>query len=374
MTSVKTALFPEDRGPYGPLTRWATDPAYTQILVNSPKNVWVTKDGETMPLPPNECFDNDEHLQRVQQNLAAAAYQSIGSSNPVVDLEDEYGHRVQMSDASISPEGHGTITVIKQQSLEVDGFNVAIASFPTAPKTMDDLIEQEAVSRRAAAFLRLAVKAKANILFVGGRGSGKTTLMRACADYIPTDERVVVVEDAAELGLSSPQAVHLTTNAHLSMEALIPAALRMSPDRLIVGECRGGETAAVLQAMKSDFPGSMSALHVNSPDQILGRLEAVCMMSEMPLSSIGERVHSSLDLVVFNGKKREGSRRVRLVTEIFEANASDNSFVPVFQAEKNPVGSWRLQPTGWKPAILGTKFKAAGIEVNPSVFDPQIGD
>ncbi len=283
------------------------DDTVTEIMVNGPKNIYVEREGRLFSTDLE--FASEERLQDVVQKIAADQNKVVNQSSPIVDTRLQDGSRVN----------------IVLPPVAVDGVAMSIRKFSGNPLTMDRLVETAALSAELRDFLRVMVEAGYNIFISGGTGCGKTTFLNALAEYIPPEERVVTIEDSAELQLC--QVKHLVRlearNANLegrleiSIRDLVRTSLRMRPDRIIVGECRGPEALEVLQAFHTGHDGSFSTGHANSTEDMLSRLETMVLMgSDMPLLAVRQQIASGIDLIVHLGRLRDKSRRVLEVSEV----------------------------------------------------------
>ena len=304
--ALATRLVDEMRGlgPLGPLLR---DTDITDIMVNGLGSVYVERFGKLEQA--NVRFRDVDHLTHIAQRMAQTAGRRVDELSPMCDARLEDGSRVNI----IAPP------------LAIDGAAISIRRFRKGGFTIDDLTRNGAMSRGMAALLQLAVEARLNIVVSGGTGSGKTTLLNALSGYIDADERVVTLEDAAELQLRQPHVVRLETRppsaegtGEIAMNLLLKNALRMRPDRIIVGEVRGTEALDALQAMNTGHPGSMFTVHANNPRDTLARLEYMLMMAsgEMPLAAIRNQVVSAVDLIVQGARFRDGTRRITAITDV----------------------------------------------------------
>lgn len=304
--ALATRLVDEMRGlgPLGPLLR---DENVTDIMVNGLHSVYVERFGKLEKAKIQ--FRNADHLTHIAQRIAQTAGRRVDELSPMCDARLEDGSRVNI----IGPP------------LAIDGAAISIRRFREGGFTIDDLTRNNAMSRGMASLLQLAVEARLNIVVSGGTGSGKTTLLNALSGYISPEERVVTLEDAAELRLRQPHVVRLETRppsaegvGEIVMAHLLKNALRMRPDRIIVGEVRGDEAAEMLQAMNTGHPGSMCTLHANNPRDALIRLENMLLMGggEIPLAALRRQIASSIDMVVQLARLRSGHRCVTSVTNV----------------------------------------------------------
>ena len=305
-TRLATRLVDEMRGlgPIGPLLR---DPDVSDIMVNGLDSVYVERQGRLTKVDVQ--FRDVDHLTRIAQRIAQNAGRRVDELSPMCDARLDDGSRVNI----IAPP------------LAIDGAAISIRRFRTGGFTIEELARNGAMHPSMATFLEVAAKARLNIVVSGGTGSGKTTLLNALSGFIDAEERVVTLEDAAELRLRQPHVVRLETRppsaegvGEIRMRGLLKNALRMRPDRIIVGEVRGPEALDALQAMNTGHPGSMFTIHANNPRDTLARLEYLVMMEsgEMPLSAIRNQVVSAVDVIVHSARFRDGSRRVVAIADV----------------------------------------------------------
>lgn len=352
----------------GPLQRLLEDRTVTEIMVNGHDTIYVEHDGSITL--SGLRFADEEHLRRVIERIVARVGRRIDESSPLVDARLQDGSRVN---AVIPP-------------LAVNGSSLTIRKFSDTPFTARDLISFGSFSDQLADFFRGCVEARLNILVSGGTGTGKTTLLNVLSGFIPPAERIVTIEDAVELKLQQEHVVTLESRppniegkGEVTIRDLVRNSLRMRPDRIIVGECRGGEALDMLQAMNTGHEGSISTLHANSPRDAIARLETLVLMAgmDLPLRAIREQVASAIDLVIQIQRMRDGSRRVTQVTEVIgmegdvvtlqDAFSFDHS--QGFDAHGRTRG--RARATGLRPRFLA-RFDEAGIPYDLSLFDPAV--
>lgn len=292
---------------YGPLRELMEDDSISDILVNGPNHIYVERGGCLERV--NKKFISNEQLTEIARRLVSKVGRRIDDSQPLVDARMPDGSRLNVV---ISP-------------IALDGTSISIRKFGKGKKTLADLIEYGSINEMMANFLVIAARCRVNIIVSGGTGSGKTTLLNALSQYIGDDERVLTLEDAAELRLLQPHVVRLETRmagaenrGMISMRNLVVNSLRMRPDRIIVGECRGEEAFEMLQAMNTGHDGSMSTLHANSPRDALARLESMVMMSSaaLPLVAIRRNIASAVNLILQVSRLPDGSRKVINITEV----------------------------------------------------------
>lgn len=291
----------------GPIQRLLDDDTVTEIMVNHAGQIFIEQNGKLQL--SNRSFDSEEQLRRVIERIVAKVGRRIDESSPLVDARLLDGSRVN---AVIPP-------------LAVRGSSLTIRKFSKRSFTIDDLIKFGSITAEVAEFLERAVTGRLNILVSGGTGTGKTTLLNVLSSFIPENERIVTIEDAIELKLQQAHVVQLEARppniegrGEVTIRDLVRNSLRMRPDRIVIGECRGGESLDMLQAMNTGHDGSISTLHANTPRDALARLETLVLMAgmDLPLRAIREQIGSAVDLVVQISRMRDGSRRVTHVTEV----------------------------------------------------------
>lgn len=345
--ALATRLVDEMRGlgPLGPLLR---DTDVTDIMVNGLDSVYVERQGKLQKASIR--FRDADHLTHIAQRIAQTAGRRVDELSPMCDARLQDGSRVNI----IAPP------------LAIDGAAISIRRFREGGFTISDLMRNGAMSNGMAALLELAVEARLNIVVSGGTGSGKTTLLNALSGYISADERVVTLEDAAELRLRQPHVVRLETRppsaegvGEIVMQHLLKNALRMRPDRIIVGEVRGTEALDALQAMNTGHPGSMFTVHANNPRDTIARLEYMLMMAsgEMPLAAIRSQVVSAVDLIVQGARFRDGTRRITAITDVAGLEGDVAVTEDLWSYDENE-GNFRT--SGQRPSFQN-KIEALGL-------------
>lgn len=331
------------------------DSAVTEIMINGKDHIFVEKKGQLRQL--DISFESVEKLQDVIQQIVAGCNRVVNEASPIVDARLADGSRVN----------------IVMNPIALDGPVVTIRRFPDKPITVRQLVEMDSISAEAVEFLQKLVKAKYNIFISGGTGSGKTTFLNALSGFIPSEERVITIEDSAELQLQGiPNLVRLETRnsnvegcREISIRELIRSSLRMRPDRIIVGEVRGPEAIDMLQAMNTGHDGSMSTGHANTATDMLSRLENMVLMGmELPLPAIRQQIASGIDIIVHLGRLRDRSRKVLEITEVAGCEKDMIRLNPLFTFEEaGEDGSGRiigkLRRTGG--LLHEGKLKAAGL-------------
>jgi pilus assembly protein CpaF len=346
-------------GPMEPLLR---DETITEIMVNGPRQVYIERNGR-LELT-NVVFQNDDHVMRIIDRIIAPIGRRIDESSPMVDARLTDGSRVN---AIIPP-------------LSLIGPVITIRKFSASPFTVDDLIRFGTATPEMFDFLRACVEARLNIFVSGGTGSGKTTTLNVLSSFIPNDERIITVEDAAELQLRQEHVVTLESRpaniegkGAISIRELVRNCLRMRPDRIIVGECRGGEALDMLQAMNTGHDGSMSTGHANTPRDMLSRLETMVLMAgvDLPLRAIREQVSAAVDLIVHQSRMKDGTRRIEFITEVQGMEGDVVVMQDVFLFEQTGIVEGkiqgRLKATGIRPKFV-EKFEMKGIHLPRGLF------
>ncbi|HLL13784.1 MAG TPA: CpaF family protein [Pyrinomonadaceae bacterium] len=346
----------------GPLEPLLADPTISDILVNSPQNIYIERRGKLERT--SVTFKDDEHLMRVIERIVSSVGRRIDESSPMVDARLSDGSRVN---AIIPP-------------LSLDGPVLSIRRFGAEPLRVSKLIEIGAITKDIADMFEMCVSARLNILISGGTGAGKTTLLNALSAYIPEEQRIVTIEDSAELQLQQPHVVRLETRppniegrGEVTQRDLVKNALRMRPDRIVIGEVRGGEAIDMLQAMNTGHDGSLTTVHANTPRDALARLETMIQMTGMKLSerAMRQQIASALNLVIQAARLSDGTRRVVSISEITGMEGDTITMQEIFMFERkgidkdgNVVG--RFRPTGVRPRFA-ERLKVYGMQL-PRVF------
>ncbi|NSW52744.1 MAG: CpaF family protein [Anaerolineae bacterium] len=347
---------------FGPLQPLLEDDSITEIMVNGPTHIYVERKGKL--LRAKVTFEDDEHVGRVIERIVAPLGRRIDESQPYVDARLPDGSRVN---AIIPP-------------ISLVGPVLTIRKFAKNPITVEQLIEWKTLTPQAVDFLKACVKARMNIVISGGTGSGKTTLLNIVSSFIPNDERIVTIENAAELQLRQEHVVTLESRSaniegkgEVSIRDLVINSLRMRPDRIIVGEIRGGESIDMLQAMNTGHDGSLTTAHSNSPRDTLSRLETMALMAgmDLPVRVIREQVASAVDLIVHEERMRDGTRKVVNITEVAGMEGDVITLTDIFVFEQSGFESGEvlgsLRPTGLRPKFMD-RFEAFGIFLSPQIF------
>jgi len=348
----------------GPLEPFVRDPEVTEIMVNNWDTIYVERAGKLYWTGTK--FHDDQQLRRTIDKIVGKVGRRVDESSPYVDARLPDGSRVN---AVIPP-------------LAIDGPALTIRKFAADPYQADDLIEFGTMTSPVAKFLEACVRCRINILVAGGTGAGKTTTLNVVSSFIPDDERILTIEDAAELKLQQPHVVRLESRppniegkGQVTIRDLVRNSLRMRPDRIVVGEVRGGEALDMLQAMNTGHDGSISTIHCNSPRDALSRLETITMMAGMELSNkaIREQIASALQLIVYQQRLKDGTRRFTHVTEVAgmegEVITLQDIFLFDFSSGVDEEGRFkgRLKSTGLRPKFLD-KLAELGVYVEPELF------
>ncbi|MDI7275487.1 MAG: CpaF family protein [Anaerolineae bacterium] len=347
---------------YGPLDALLRDETVTEIMVNGPDNVYVERAGKIERTPLG--FDDTAHLMRIIERIVAPLGRRIDESSPMVDARLPDGSRVN---AIIPP-------------LSLVGPVLTVRKFFRVPLGVDDLVRLGTCSAGFLEFMAMCVRARLNIVISGGTGTGKTTLLNILSSFIPGDERIITIEDAAELQLRQEHVVTLESRppnlegkGQVTIRQLVINALRMRPDRIVVGEARGGEALDMMQAMNTGHDGSMTTIHSNSARDTLRRIETMVLMAgmDLPLRAIREQIASAINLVVHLQRLRDGSRKVVEVCEVSGMEGDTVLMQQIYVFKETGVRDGRIQgrlePTGVRPKFT-EKMQLAGMELDPALF------
>jgi pilus assembly protein CpaF len=352
---------------YGPIQKLLDDPSISEIMVNGPNSVYIERNGRLESTKVR--FNSDEHVMRIINRIVLPLGRRIDEENPTVDARLPDGSRVN---AVIPP-------------VSIDGPSLTIRKFAKDRLGIPDLIRFGSVTQTVATFFEACVKARLNILISGGTGSGKTTLLNILSSYIQNHDRIVTIEDAAELQLQQDHVVRLETipenvdgKGEVDIRHLVKNSLRMRPDRIIVGECRSGEALDMLQAMNTGHDGSLTTIHANTPRDCLSRLETLVLMAGMniPIKVIRGQVASAIDLIIQQSRMPDGSRKITYVTEVSGMEGDTIVMSDIFKfeiqgtnSEGNVIGE--LKATGIRPLFM-ERISKAGFPLGPSIFMPPI--
>ena len=355
---------------YGPIDKLLRDDDVSEIMCNGPRQIYAERSGKLGPEPV--AFIDEDHLRRIIDKIVAQVGRRIDESSPVCDARLPDGSRVN---AVISP-------------LAIGGPFLTIRKFSADPLRIDDLIRFGTLSVHAARFLQACIVGKLNVVVSGGTGTGKTTMLNVLSSFIPSDERIITVEDAKELQLNQDHVLSMETRpaniegkGEVTIRDLVKNTLRMRPDRIVVGECRSGEALDMLQAMNTGHDGSLTTLHANTPRDSLSRLETLVLMAgyDLPVRAIREQVASAVDLIVQLQRLRDGSRRITHITEVSgmegEVVVLQDVFLFDFAAGVDEHGRFKgeLKSTGVRPKFT-QKLADNGIRLGPEMFSPAVGE
>ena len=354
---------------FGPIQSLLDDDNVTEIMVNGASKVYVEREGKLERT--NITFENDHQVLRLIDRIIMPLGRRIDSESPTVDARLPDGSRVN---AIIPP-------------VSIDGPSLTIRKFMKGKLAIEQLIEFGSLTSSMAEFIRACVLARLNIIISGGTGSGKTTLLNVLSSFISENERIITIEDAAELRLQQEHVVRLETKPSdvegkngVTIRDLVRNSLRMRPDRIIVGEVRGGEALDMLQAMNTGHDGSLTTLHANSPRDAVSRLETMCLMAgiELPVKVLREQVASAIDLIIHESRLRGGARKITSITEVSGMEGDAIIMTEIFRYEQKGVSKegaaiGELKPTGIRP-LFTPKLEAAGFKLPPEVFGANLTD
>ena len=354
---------------FGVLQPLLDDPEINEIMVNGPKLVFIERKGKLVKT--NITFENDEQVIRLIDKIILPLGRRIDHDSPTVDARLPDGSRVN---AVIPP-------------VTIDGPCITIRKFQKEKFTVEQLINFGTITKNMAEFVRACVVSRLNCIISGGTGSGKTTLLNVLSGFIPEDERIVTIEDAAELKLQQEHVVRMEAkpansegrNA-VTIRELVKNALRMRPDRIVVGEVRSGEALDMLQAMNTGHDGSLTTLHSNSPRDTISRLETMCLMAgvDLPLKVVREQIAAAVDLIIHESRLRDGTRRVVSITEVSGMEGDTVVMTEIFKFTQTGVATdgkilGDLKPTGIRP-LFYPRLEAAGFRLPPEIFGANLGE
>ena len=354
---------------FGPIQPLLDDPDITEIMVNGPESVYIEKKGKLTL--SNITFEDDAHIMRVIEKIISPLGRHVEADSPMVDARLPDGSRVN---AIIPP-------------VAIDGPSITIRKFSKYKLAMSELIEYGSITDRMAEFLRACVVSRLNILISGGTGSGKTTLLNVLSGYIPETERIVTVEDAAELRLQQDHIIRLETKTanvedrgRVSIRDLVRNCLRMRPDRIVVGEVRGGEALDMLQAMNTGHDGSLTTIHANSPRDAISRLETLVLMAgmDLPIKIVRQQISSAIDVIIQQSRMRDGTRKVVAITEVAGMEGDVVVLTDIFKFEQTGQDVdgkvlGEMKPTGLRP-FFSPRLEDAGFKLSADIFGASMGD
>ncbi len=369
---VQRVIFQEvlnDMMGFGPIQPLLDDPEISEVMVNSPKKIYVEKQGQL--IRTNVMFDDDAHVMRIIDRIILPLGRRIDADSPTVDARLPDGSRVN---AVIPP-------------VALDGPSLTIRKFLKDKLSTDQLVELGTLTQNMAEFLRACVVGRLNIVISGGTGSGKTTLLNVLSGFIPENERILTIEDAAELRLQQEHVLRLETktanldgSGETTVRDLVRNSLRMRPDRIVVGECRGGEALDMLQAMNTGHDGSLTTLHANSSRDALSRLETMVLMAgvELPLKVVRQQISSAVDLIVQQSRLKDGSRKITAITEVAGMEGDIIVTTDIFKFEQTGIAEGgkilgEIKATGIRPQF-SPRLEAAGFKLSSDLFGTSIAD
>jgi len=353
---------------FGPIQSLLDDPDISEVMVNGPKKVFVEKSGKVTKSPVT--FDDDDHVLRVIDRIILPLGRRVDADTPTVDARLPDGSRVN---AVIRP-------------VSIDGPSITIRKFKKDKLSIQQLIDYGSLTPQMAEFIRACVLAHLNIVISGGTGSGKTTLLNVLSSYIQEEERIITIEDAAELQLQQDHVLRMETKVPntdgrgaVTIRDLVRNSLRMRPDRIIVGECRGGEALDMLQAMITGHDGSLTTLHANAPRDAISRMETMVLMAgmDLPLKVVRQQISSAVDLIIQQTRLKDGSRKVTAITEVVGMEGDIVVLTDIFKFEQTGIGEngkiiGELKATGIRP-IFSPRLEAAGFKLGAEIFMPPGG-
>jgi pilus assembly protein CpaF len=348
---------------FGPIQPLLDDPDVSEVMVNGPKKIFIEKSGKVTK--SGITFDDDDHVERIIDRIISPLGRRVDADSPTVDARLPDGSRVN---AVIRP-------------VAIDGPCITIRKFKKDKLSIKQLVEFGSLTQNMGDFIRACVLAHLNIVVSGGTGSGKTTLLNVLSSFIQENERIITIEDAAELQLQQDHVLRLETKVanvdgrgSVTIRDLVRNSLRMRPDRIIVGECRGGETLDMLQAMNTGHDGSLTTLHANTPRDALSRMETMVLMAgmDLPLKVVRQQIASAVDLIIQQTRLKDGARKVTAITEVVGMEGDTVVLTDIFKFEQTGVGPngkilGELKPTGIRP-VFGPKLDASGIKLGAEIY------
>jgi pilus assembly protein CpaF len=354
---------------FGPIQPFLDDPEISEVMVNGPKNIYVEKQGQL--IRTNAAFDDDAHVMRIIDRIILPLGRRVDPDSPTVDARLPDGSRVN---AVVPP-------------VALDGPSITIRKFLKDKLTPEQLVGYGTLTSGTVEFLKACVVARLNIVISGGTGSGKTTLLNVLSGFIPENERILTIEDAAELQLQQRHVLRLETktanvdgSGETTVRDLVRNSLRMRPDRIVVGECRGGEALDMLQAMNTGHDGSLTTLHSNSPRDALSRLETMVLMAgvELPLKVVRQQISSAVDLIIQQSRLKDGTRKVTAITEVAGMEGDIIVLTDIFKFDQTSLGedgkiNGELKASGMRPQF-SPRLEAAGFKLGGDIFGTSIAD
>ena len=355
----------DDLSGLGPIQPLLDDPDISEVMVNGAKKVFIEKNGKLMKSPV--AFEDDNHVLRIIDRIILPLGRRVDADSPTVDARLLDGSRVN---AVIPP-------------VAIDGPSITIRKFKKDKLSTQQLIEYGSLTANMGEFLRACVVSRFNIVISGGTGSGKTTLLNVLSGFIPPEERIVTIEDAAELQLQQDHVMRMETKTPntdgtgaVTIRDLVRNSLRMRPDRIVVGEVRGGEALDMLQAMNTGHDGSLTTVHSNSPRDAISRIETLVLMAgmDLPLKVVRQQISSAVDLIVQQTRLKDGTRKVTAITEVNGMEGDTVVLTDIFKFEQTGVGPdnkllGEIKPTGIRP-LFSPRLEAAGFKLGAEIFMP----
>lgn len=354
---------------FGPIQKLLDDEDVSEVMVNGPDHVYVEKKGQL--ILSDVKFEDNAEILKVIDRIILPLGRRVDFDSPTVDARLPDGSRVN---AVIPP-------------VAIDGASITIRKFKKDKLTIKQLVGFGSLTDAMAEFLRACVISRLNVVVSGGTGSGKTTLLNVLSGFIPSDERIVTIEDAAELQMQQEHVVRLETKApnidgrgQVTIRDLVRNSLRMRPDRIIVGECRGGETLDMLQAMNTGHDGSLTTLHANTPRDALSRTETMVLMAgmDLPVKVVRQQISAAIDLIVQQTRLKDGSRKVTAITEVAGMEGDTIVLTDIFKFEQTGISEdgkiiGALKPTGIRP-LFTPRLDAAGFKLPPEIYGASVAD
>ncbi|MCC6500892.1 MAG: CpaF family protein [Anaerolineales bacterium] len=350
---------------FGPIQPLLDDPEISEVMVNGPKKIYIEKNGKLAKSPVT--FDDDAHVLRIIDRIVLPLGRRVDADSPTVDARLPDGSRVN---AVVPP-------------VAIDGPAITIRKFKKDKLSIQQLIEYGSLTPNMAEFIRACVIARLNIVISGGTGSGKTTLLNVLSSYIPEEERIITIEDAAELQLQQDHVMRMETKTSntdgkgaVSIRELVRNSLRMRPDRIVVGEVRAGEALDMLQAMNTGHDGSLTTVHANSPRDAISRIETLVLMAgmDLPLKVVRQQISSAVDLLIQQTRLKDGTRKVTAITEVVGMEGDTVVLTDIFKFEQTGLGEngkilGDLKATGIRP-LFSPRLEAAGFKLSGEIFMP----